>query len=78
MAQASHLVVRTDGPLHVKAPRTTRMADADAMEEAWHAIAEADTIEKGRRAFDTAMSRATRALEETTKAQELEYPRRVA
>ena len=44
------------------------MAYADAMEEAWCAFVEADTMEEGRWSFD-AMSKATWALKET---QELE------
>ena len=44
------------------------MADADPLKEAWCAFADADTMEEGRQAFDAAISRAARALEETTKA----------
>ena len=50
------------------------MAYADGLEEAWCAFADADTMEEGQRAFDAITSRAARAMEETTKAQELERP----
>ena len=57
-------------PFHI-----TRMAYTDALEKAWCAFADANTMEEGRRAFDAAMSKADRAMAETTKAQELERPR---
>ena len=46
------------------------MAYADALEEAWCAFADADTIEEGQRSFDAITSRATRAREESVKLME--------